>query len=162
MRQMVVVFVAAVALVGMRPAIAQDPASSEAQVEAARAMVRAGALQIVREELELSEAQANEFWPLYDEYRAELLELDNTHVDLLRDFMQKYYGYNLTDEDAKRYVDVYFDIQDDTLKIRKKYVKRFRRVIGDINVMRLYQIENKLRAEVDAALAVTVPLAEPN
>ena len=162
MRHLVVTFVAATTLAGLGPAYGQDAASSEAQVEAARAMVRAGALQIVREELKLSEEQAGEFWPLYDEYRAELLEVDNTYVDLLRDFMQKYYGYTLTDDDARRYVDAYFDIQADTLKIRKKYIRRFRRVIGDINVMRLYQIENKLRAEVDAALAVTVPLAEPS
>ena len=57
---------------------------------------------------------------------------------------------------------MYFDIQSDILKIRKKYVRRFRKILPDIKVMRLYQIENKIRAEVDAALAIMVPLADPD
>ena len=143
------------------PAIAQD-ISSEQQVEAARALVREGALQIVREELVLTDEEREDFWPLYEKYRAEILEVENTYVDLLREFLQKYYGYSLNDANAKEYVNAYFDIQSDLLKIRKKYVRRFDKVLPSIKVMRLYQIENKLRAEVDAALAITVPLADPD
>lgn len=68
----------------------------------------------------------------------------------------------MTDDDAREYVVMYLDIQGDLLKIRKKYVRRFRKILPDIKVMRLYQIENTIRAEVDAALAITVPLADPS
>lgn len=143
-------------------ALAQSPGASQEQVEQARALVREGARQIVREELTLDAEESEKFWPLYDKYRAEVLEVEDTYVDLLREFLQKYYGYTLTDADAKEFIDMYFDIQGDILKIRKKYVRRFRRILPSIKVMRLYQIENKIRAEVDAALAITVPLAEPS
>lgn len=144
------------------PALAQDQGASQEQVEAARALVREGARQIVREELVLTAEESEKFWPLYDKYRAEMLAVEDTYVDLLREFLQKYYGYNLTEKDAKEYTDTYFDIQSDILKIRKKYVRRFRRILPNIKVLRLYQIENKIRAEVDAALAITVPLADQN
>ena len=161
-RYLFVCCIAVVAAVSFPHTVARSQGASEEQVEAARAMVRAGARQIVREELELSEEEARDFWPLYDKYRAELLEVEDAHIDLLRDFLQKYYGYSLTDVDAKEYLDSYFDIQKDVLDIRRKYVRRFRRILGSIEVMRLYQIENKIRAEIDAALAITVPLADPN
>lgn len=141
---------------------AQDQGASQEQVEAARALVREGARQIVRDELMLTDKEGSKFWPLYDKYRSEMLEVEDTYVDLLREFLQMYYGFSLTDDDAKEYVDTYFDIQGDILKIRKRYVRRFRKILPDIKVMRLYQIENKIRAEVDAALAITVPLAGPS
>lgn len=146
------------------PASAQmdDTGASVEQVEAARQRVREEGLRIIREAMNLTDEQAQEFWPLYDRYRAEILEVEDTYVELLRDFLQKYYGYSVTNKDAKEYVDLYFDIQSDRLKIRKKYLRRFRRILSDIEVMRLYQIENKLRAEVDVALAGTVPLADPS
>lgn len=143
-------------------ATAQDSGASGQQVEEARALVREGAMQIVREELVLTEEEREDFWPLYERYRAEMLEVEDTYVDLLREFLQKYYGYSMDDADARDYIDTYFDIQQARLKIRRKYVRRFSKVLPGIKVMRLYQIENKIRAEVDAALAITVPLAEPN
>ena len=143
-------------------AAAQDEGASQEQVEAARALVREGARQIVRDELVLTDEEKEKFWPLYDKYRAEILVVEDAYVDLLRGFLQQYYGYSLTDSDAKEYTDMYFDIQSDRLKIRKKYLRRFRKILPNITVMRLYQIENKIRAEVDAALAVTVPLADPS
>lgn len=152
----------ALVLAHSQPAAAQNPGASEEQVEEARALVREGALQIVREELILTEEEREKFWPLYDKYRAEILEVEDTYVDLLREFLQKYYGYSMDDDDARDYIDTYFDIQQARLKIRKKYVRRFSKVLPDTKVLRLYQIENKIRAEVDAALAITVPLAEPD
>lgn len=147
---------------GSAPALAQGDISTGEQLEAARALVREGALQIVREELILTDEEREKFWPLYEKYRAEILAVENTYVDLLREFLQKYYGYDLGDADAREYVKEYFSIQSDLLKIRKKYVRRFNKVLPSVKVMRLYQIENKIRAEVDAALAITVPLADPN
>ena len=144
------------------PAAAQDEGASQEQVEAARALVREGARQIVRDELVLTAEEKEKFWPLYDKYRAEILVVEDAYVDLLRGFLQQYYGYSLTESDAKEYTDMYFDIQSDRLKIRKKYLRRFRKILPNITVMRLYQIENKIRAEVDAALAITVPLADPS
>jgi Spy/CpxP family protein refolding chaperone len=142
------------------PAFAQDPGASREQVQAARALVREGARQIVMEELTLTPEQGEKFWPLYDRYRAEMLAVEDRYVDVVRDFLQKYYDYKLTDDDANAIVDQYFDIESETLKIRKKYLRQFRRLMPPMQVMRLYQIENKVQAEIDAALALAVPLAE--
>ena len=154
--------VAAVSVCTMPGAVAQEVGASPEQVEEARALVREGARELVREGLSLSPEKSEEFWPLYDRYQKEIVEIEDPYVELLREFLQKYYGYSLTDDDAREYVDTYFDVQNDRLKVRKKYLRRFRKVLSDIEVMRLYQIENKIRAEVDAMLAITVPLADPS
>ena len=40
-------------------------------------------------------------------------------------------------------------------------MKKFGKVMSSLKVMRFFQLENKVQAEVNAALAVTIPLADP-
>jgi hypothetical protein len=49
----------------------------------------------------------------------------------------------------------------DALQVRQRYVRHFRKIIPGIKLLRFYQLENKIRAEVDAALALAIPLADP-
>ena len=58
-------------------------------------------------------------------------------------------------------MNTYFEVEDARLKKRRDYVKKFGKVMSDVKVMRFFQLENKVQAEVNAALAVTIPLADP-
>ena len=49
-------------------------------------------------------------------------------------------------------------VQDEN-KLRRKYVKRFMKVLPAKKVLRYYQIENKLDAMIDMDLAAMIPLA---
>jgi hypothetical protein len=55
---------------------------------------------------------------------------------------------------------VHFLIENDLLVVEKKYVRRFRKAIPTAKVTRFYQLENKLDAEIDVALAQLIPLYE--
>jgi hypothetical protein len=76
-------------------------------------------------------------------------------------FAERYETGTLTDDDANELLDLSFDIQSDTIELKKRYVARFREVLPGIKVARFYQLENKIQAEVDAALALAIPLADP-
>jgi hypothetical protein len=52
-------------------------------------------------------------------------------------------------------------VQQALLRKRHEYVKKFGKIMGNIKAMRFFQLENKVQAEVNAALAVTIPLADP-
>ena len=58
--------------------------------------------------------------------------------------------------------DRYFDIKIRVLQARQSYLPRFREILSGMTVMRLYQLENKVQAEIDATLALLVPLADPS
>jgi len=62
---------------------------------------------------------------------------------------------------ANSLVDDYLDIKADILKIQRKHLKRFRKIVSPLKVTRFFQLENKLDAETDAQLAVFVPLIDP-
>ncbi len=46
--------------------------------------------------------------------------------------------------------------------LHKKYLPEFRGVLPALKVARLFQLENKINAEIYAQLAVVVPLIDPS
>lgn len=152
---------ATIALAASASAGAQEAGATPEQVEAARALIREGARQIIDEELLLTDDEAEAFWPLYDEYRARIVEVEDRYVAMIREYLTRYLEAKIDDAAADDFLDRYFDIEFDVLKIRKRYVRRFKRILPDVKVMRLYQLENKIQAEIDAALALAIPLADP-
>ena len=127
----------------------------------AQILVRSGTRQVLEEELMLNEEEQAAFWPLYDKFRAEMLIMEEQYIDLVSEFVESYPAGEFTAEDADRMLDAYHDIQMDALQVRQRYVRHFRKIISGIKLLRFYQLENKVRAEVDAAFALAIPLADP-
>jgi hypothetical protein len=153
--------IAAVLLIAVVPAFAQEGADIGAKIRDTQALIAKEFRQILREEMILSDAEAAEFWPLYERYSAERRVVNEPYLAGLIEYVDRYYGGDLTDAHAERLMDTYFDVQQALLKKRHEYVKKFGKIMGNVKVMRFFQLENKVQAEVNAALAVTIPLADP-
>ncbi|NIV16959.1 MAG: hypothetical protein GWN47_00790 [Woeseiaceae bacterium] len=144
-------------------ATAQDAPSSIAanqELANARQMIQEGREAVIREELRLTAEEADGFWPLYEKYRAELMPIQDRYVALVADYMQHYEAGSLTDENAEEMLDAYFDVKSDVLRLRKRYIRQFRKVMPMLKVARFYQLENKMNADIDIELAMLVPLAD--
>lgn len=127
----------------------------------ARTKIQEGREAIIREDLHLTTAEEAAFWPLYKDYRAALLPLQDRYVEQITNYMQRYKSGVLADDEyAEEMLENYFDIKTELLGIRKNYIERFREVLPVLKVVRFYQLENKMNADVDAVLAMVVPLVE--
>jgi len=145
------------------PAHAQNSGSgamSNPGLANARAMIRESQEATIRSELRLTEAEQATFWPLYREYRADMLPIQDRYVALIAGYLQNYESGVLTDDYADELLDDYFDIKSDLLRMRKSYIRKFKRQLPTLKVARFYQLENKMSADVDAELALLVPLVE--
>ena len=128
----------------------------------AQQLVRSGTRRILVDELMLDDKEKADFWPLYDEYEDEMLKIGERYIALVSEFVDRYQAVDLSDEDADRILDAFFDIQMEISKLRQRYLRDFRKILSGVKVMRFYQLENKVRAEVDAAMALAIPLADPS
>lgn len=126
----------------------------------ARALLQAGREQIIREDLQLTEEESAGFWPVYAEYIAALAVVRDKKAELVTGFMQANRAGAISDEYAEWLISENFDIKAKWLQIQKKFVRKFRKVLPAVKVARFYQLENKMDAEVDAQLAIVVPLVE--
>ncbi len=127
----------------------------------ARALLQMGRIEIIKEEMRFTEDEAAAFWPVYDEYQSDLTEVRNRYADLLTTYSDAYRAGTVSEEFAEQLIDDYLDIQDDLIKIKRKYLGTFRNALPVRKVTRFYQLENKIDAELKARLALVVPLIDP-
>lgn len=128
-------------------------------IEVSRAMIQAERRAIVSMNLELTDAESQAFWPVYDEYWVQMKKVRDREVVLIEDFAKHYQYETLTNEKAEEMLKELLSILKDENKLKRKYVNRFMKVLPAKKVLRHFQIENKLDTIINMELAATIPLA---
>lgn len=136
------------------PAISQEKPSDNMQI--LREKIRADKKLLVAENMQLTEAEAKAFWPVYDQYQEELFLFRARTVKLIKDFADAY--EKMSNDTAKKLLGEYMTIESLGLKLRQAYLPKFRKVLPEVKVVRYYQIENKIQAVLFYELAANIPL----
>ncbi len=123
-----------------------------------RAMIVADRTQVVLNTLRLSDEEIKAFSPVYLEYWEEMNLLNDGLEKLILDYSDNY--NNLTDEKALGMLDDYLDLQKKKIALKKKYVKRFKKVLTPKKLVQYYQTENKMDAIIMVELARGIPLVK--
>ena len=136
------------------PGIAQDKPADNMQIVLEK--IRADKKLFVAENMQLTEAEAKAFWPVYDQYQDELFLLRTRTAKLIKDFSDAY--EKMANETAKKLMDEYMTIETLGPKLRQTYLPKFRKVLPEVKVVRYYQIENKINAALMYEIASNIPL----
>jgi hypothetical protein len=111
---------------------------------------------LVAENMQLTDAEAKAFWPIYQHYQNELFLLRTRTVNLIKDYADAYETMDNTT--AKKLLDEYMTIEALGPKLRQAYLPKFRKVLPEAKVARYFQIENKIQAVLIYELAANIPL----
>lgn len=131
-------------------------------VDEGREMIQESRLDIVRSELQLSDEEAEAFWPIYTKYRDETDEIQDRYAAMIQEYMRRYDNADLSNEYADELIETFFGIKRGLLDVQEKYLVEFRKVLPSLKIARLFQLENKINAEIDEQLALIVPLIDPS
>ena len=112
---------------------------------------------VVMENMEFTEEEAAAFWPVYEKHQEELFQINQRGAKLILAYASVY--QTLTDEQAVKLVDEYYDIQDDRLTVMKKMAVDVGKVLPGKKAFRYLQVESKLSAIGRYELAKEIPLA---
>lgn len=123
-----------------------------------RARVQEDKKAFMSKNLELTEAEARAFWPVYDRFQSELAKLQERAVRVVGDYVTAY--PKLSDDLARRLLDERLAVEADWVKLQQAFVEPFRRALPDRKVARYYQLENKIHALVSYELAASIPLVK--
>lgn len=124
-------------------------------IELLRKDVRSQKKQIIAENMDLSDAEAEKFWPVYDRYAAELSRIYDTKIALLSDYSDNY--SSMTGEQAENYIRKRAEVEQSIMELRLKYMPAFRKVLSGRQTALFYQIDWRLGLAIDVQL-VQVPL----
>ena len=113
---------------------------------------------IVMDNMELTEEEGKAFWPVYEKHQEEIFQVNQRGAKLILAYAAAY--QTLTDEQAVKLIDEYYDIQDDRLTVMKKLASDVGKVLPGKKAFRYMQIESKLLAIGRYELAKAIPLAQ--
>jgi hypothetical protein len=112
----------------------------------------------ITEVMNLSEAESQPFWNLYNEYQGKLYTVHNKRIAGIKDFAKNY--ENMTDEKADELWNSFMGYQSDLLKLKKGYYKKFKKILPSAKAARFFQAENKIETLINAELALEIPMVE--
>ena len=128
------------------------------EIEMVRSVAQLERKGVIEKVMKLTPEEAGGFWPVYNQYAADLSKTNDQLVKLITDYAAAY--ETMDDKTATTLRNGYFDLQGDLLNLRKKYAKKFSKVLPSVKVTRFFQLEHKLDAVQDLKLARQIPLVQ--
>src|ERR1700689_2882801 len=140
----------------VKTSVASDSqASPDDFIDLLRKDIRSQKKQIIAENMGLSDAEAQKFWPVYDLYAADLSRIYDGKLALLKDYAANY--SSMTDDEAENYIRKRADVEHSIMQLRLKYIPAFRKVLSGRETALFYQLDWRLGLAIDVQL-IQVPL----
>ena len=112
--------------------------------------------QIVAANLQLSDAEAVKFWPVYDKYIAELSKINDTRLTLIKQYADAY--PNVPDAEAQSLVGKWLQTDEDVAQLRSRYMAILLRILPGKTMARFFQIDRRLGILIDVQVTSQIPL----
>lgn len=146
-------------LFGLAPlSVAQEKPADSMQI--LRDKLQADKKLVVATNMELTESEAQGFWPLYDQYQKDLQKINQRIANVLESYADDLQRKSLTDEKAKQLIAEAVAIEQAEAQLKSTYAPQLSKVLPVRKVARYLQIENKIRAIVKYDIASGVPLVQ--
>jgi hypothetical protein len=151
------------------PALAQDPAAAPpiasatrpltaADLNGLRAELRASRKQIVAQNLKLTPDEAARFWPIYDQYAADLTKIKDTQYELIAEYANTYGKYD--DKAATSFITRWLDLDVKTTALRARYVPAISKVLPGVKAATFFQIDRRVSMAIDLKITTLLPILQ--
>ena len=114
---------------------------------------------IVLASMHLNGETKEKFSKLYDEYQVKLMGHRIDELKLIKNYAGSF--NNMTDENANKIITKWITVEEAEMVLKKDYVAKFKKVMPSADVIRYFQIENRLQLLSEIKTASLIPLAQP-
>ncbi len=135
---------------------AVDAGNLRAFIELTRSDIRTRKTLIIAQNIQFTDDEAVEFWPLHSEYSLALDKLLDERLRILREYLAG--SARFTDREATRLAGKVFDLEDQRTRLKRVWFRKFSKVVPAKKAAQFFQIENQLNAVLDLRLAAALPL----
>jgi len=131
---------------------------SDQDIALLRQDIRSSKKQLIAANLTLTDTEATKFWPVYDQYTAELTTINDTKYALIKEYATNWGSVN--DEQAASLIKRSLAADDAIAQLRSKYVPIFGQVLPGKKVATFFQLDRRLSNLIDLQLASQIPLVQ--
>lgn len=140
-----------------------DNADAEMQafhnwLKAARAELKDGKAGVYNQTMQLSNEEAQIFWPIYRDYEEELFAHGDERIAMIKTLVQALKTQTLDDSSAKKLSEEYFKLMRSRLDLIEKYHARIAKDLSPVRAAQFIQVEHRTNLMIDILVASTLPL----
>jgi hypothetical protein len=100
----------------------------------------------ISKELNLTTAEAQLFWPVFNEMEGKLKLIRKESRTIEKEIAEKF--DKLTDEESEKMMKTLFDNEERELSLKKEYSAKFSAVIGKKRALKLLSLEHEFKREL--------------
>jgi len=135
-----------------------NQATIDQDVALLRQDIRSKKKQLIAANLNLTDVEATKFWPVYDQYVAELSKLGDQKYALIKEYAQDF--GTLTNEQALSLLNRSLALDEQITQLRVKYVPIVNKVLPGTKTATFFQMDRRITALLDLQLAQEIPLVQ--
>jgi len=113
---------------------------------------------VYAQNLQLTDSESRDFWPVYDEYEGKAKKLNDEFLSLVDDYAAKF--GSMTDADATAMLKTKMRIEKDREALKQTYTKKIAKVLPPVKALRYAQIETRLDNMLRREVYGLIPLAQ--
>jgi len=109
--------------------------------------------------MNLKDEVKENFGKLYDEYQLKLMKQRIGELTLISNYAKEH--KNMTNENSDKLIAEWLTVEEAELALKKEYMAKFKKVMPSSDVIRYFQIENRIQLANEINRAKAIPLATP-
>ena len=135
-----------------------NQASIDQSVALIRQDLRSSKKQTIAASLQLTDAEATKFWPLYDRYSTELSKLWDQRYALIKEYAN---GFGtLTDDQALSLLKRSLSLDEQVAQLRSKYLPIVGQVLPGTKTATFFQMDRYINSLIDVQIGGAIPLVQ--
>jgi hypothetical protein len=134
-----------------------SPTVSDEDIAMLRQDLRAMKMQVIGQNMALSETEGQKFWPIYNHYVKDLQTVNDQKYALLKQYAEMW--ATMSDQDALIYVRNWLETDGKAQALRLKYVPVVSEVLPGRKAATFFQLDRRLNMIIDLQLFSQIPLA---
>ena len=134
-----------------------SPTVTDEDIVLLRKDLRAIKMQVIGQNMSLSEEEGQKFWPIYNHYVRDLQVVNDQKYALLKQYAEMW--ATMSDQDAMIYVRHWLEVDTQVQELRLKYVPTVSQVLPGRKAATFFQLDRRLNMLIDLQLFGQIPLA---
>ena len=144
------------ALMAAVPAFSQPV--SDTNMEILKEKLKADKKLLIAGNMDLTDPEAKQFWPIYDSYQKELDGINKQLGQTIKDYADAFNKGTIPNDTAKKLLGEALSVEEQEVKLKRTYAEKLGKVLPATKVARYIQLENKIRSLIKLELAQQIPL----
>ncbi len=138
--------------------IGMEMIPSEPDINLLRQDIRAKKQQLIGENLQLTDSEAEKFWPIYNHYTRDLKEVYDEKFALIKEYGETW--GTMSNDQALIYIRRWLEVDQKVQALRLQYVPVVSQVLPGKKAATFFQLDRRVNMMIDFQLSSQIPLVQ--